>query len=77
MSNNIAYRIEEIQKSHKCYKCKKRLVRGNKRINFILHNYCFGCGYYIIKEEMEEMDNFLMDLKRNYGKEIAIERLTK
>ena len=77
MSNNIIYRIEKIQHSHKCYKCKKRLLREGNRINFALHNYCMVCGYFQLKEEMEEMDNFLMDLKRNYGKEIAIERLTK
>ena len=71
--------VEKVKKSHNCYRCRKRLKPGDKRIfyhhRWLDRNFCIPCGYKVIKDNTEEEHAFLSEVKRKFGKEIVIAML--
>lgn len=72
-------RLENVKKTHVCRKCDKILSPKweSMRVNFYGNNYCVPCGYFEIKEHIDELNIFLNELKSKYGKQIVVERLKR
>ena len=71
-------KLEKVKRSHNCHECKQLLYsEGSLRVNFGGSNYCIPCGYFRIKEEIDELERFLSELKNKFTKEIVLERLKR
>ncbi len=70
--------LEKVKRTHNCHECKQLLFsEGSLRVNFGGSNYCIPCGYFRIKEEIDELEVFLSMLKSKFPKKLVLERLKR